>query len=402
MNVLHHVRRRALNARLKAAAWRFRRSVPEHVWSEHAAWLATCRSLARFPLPEEAAGDAVFVRSQTLRREALSHFRGRYEGRGGLRVLLHVPPARESMGGFSLFSNWLEGLSHLGIEAEAAPTGVPVMEEIERFRPTVFLTSDYESYLRWIDWGKLRKYRERHPFALVLVASAEHDGNTPEGPRLKAARERNVSFYVSFREPEYIEEHLRPWTAAGYDVLSVPFSANPIRQYHVPVAEPPLDYVFLASINPVKAPRYLEYLTPVIQGRRGVINGPGWGHDERVLGREYHPHIYGLGAIGLNVHIPISLNMMSEVNERTFILAVCGIFQLCDAPRALRRFFPEAAVPSASSASEYAEQFAFYLGDAKARERARLASLEAVYVGHTIFHRMVLFVERAARFVQDK
>jgi spore maturation protein CgeB len=112
--------------------------------------------------------------------------------------------------------------------------------------------------------------------------------------------------------------------------------------------------------------------------------------------------MYALGAIGINLHIPVSLDLCSEVNERTFILACCGMFQLCDAPKALRRFFPGIAVPSAENPSEYADMFSYFLKDPEKRLPYQLASLTAVYEGNTIFHRMTRFLDHALFVIKSK
>ena len=373
----------------------FRRCLPKRLWHEHEAWLAVCRGLAAQRLPADEAAGPVFALSQRLRSQTLEAYREKYTGRTDLRVLLHVPPAVSSMGGNSLFSNWFDGLRHMGVACAILETGKPANDVIEQFKPTVFFTSDHGSYLRWIDWSRLRTHRDRCPMALVLTASAEHDGNTPAGPRLKQARERQVDFFVSFREPEYIDEHLGAWTREGYDVLSVPFSANPTLQFHVPFEPKPLDFVFLASINQEKAVRYWRYYSRFLPKYRGVINGPGWGQDDLILARPYHAHAYALGAVGINLHIPTSLDLLTEINERTFILACCGVFQLCDSPQVLRRFFPKTAVVSADNPTEYAEKFAYYLKNPERRLSYQIESLKTVYNGHTIFHRMTTFLGRA-------
>lgn len=344
----------------------------------------------------------VFSLSQQLRRESLALNRDLFVNRPELRVMMHVPPAAISLGGNSLFSNWLDGLRHMGVPCEAVETGALANEAIERFRPTVFFSSDHTTYLQWIDWSRLRAYREQHPMVLVLTASAEHDGNTPAAGRLRFAREREVDFFVSFRDAEYIAEHLSAWTDAGHDVLSIPFSANPIWQFHVPFEPKPLDYAFLASTNPEKAVRYWRYLSSLLPKYRGVINGPGWGQDGLMLTRRYHSYLYALAQIGINLHIPISLDLLTEVNERTFILACSGTFQLCDAPQVLRRFFSEVAVPSAVTPVEYAEKFVHYLKNPQARTACQLASLRAVYADHTIFHRMTVFLARASISIEAR
>lgn len=388
-----YLRQQGHRAFLKIAAESFRRRLPSRLWDEHQAWLATCKGLSRFSLPSEDIGDPVFELSQRLRREALGTFKDKYLNNSELRVLIHVPPAHISMGGNSLFMNWIGGLRHMGVPCEIAYTGELVNDIIEKFRPSVFFTSDHELYLRCIDWPRLEVFRERHRLLLALTASAEHDCGMPAGPRLKLARDRGVDFFVSFREREYIETYLSEWLSEGYDILSIPFSANPIWQFHVPFDPKPLDYVFLASINSEKAPRYWKYFGGLLPKYRGVINGPGWKQNDCILKPQLHPYIYALGAIGINLHIPISLDLYSEINERTFILACCGTFQLCDSPQALRRFFPENAVPSATTPSEYGDKFLYYLKNPEKRTSCQIESLKAVYSAHTIFHRMSLFLD---------
>ena len=386
----------------KLAAETFRHRLPSRLWGEHQAWLATCKGLSQFPLPSEKTGDPVFELSQRLRRQALDMFKDKYSNKTGLRILIHVPPAHISMGGYSLFMNWVGGIRHMGVPCEIAYTGELANDVIEKFRPSVFVTSDHESYLRWIDWPRLAAYRERNVLALALTASAEQDCGLPAGPRLKLARNRGVDFFVSFREREYIVTHLSDWLSQGYDVLSIPFSANPTWQFHVPFDPKPLDYVFLASINTEKAPRYWRYFSRLLPKYRGVINGPGWKQDDLILKPLMHPYLYALGAIGINLHIPVSLDLYSEINERTFILACCGTFQLCDSPQALRRFFPEKAVPSATTPSEYSDKFQYYLKNPDKRKSCQIDSLKAVYSDNTIFHRMTLFLDHALEEIETK
>jgi hypothetical protein len=281
----------------------------------------------------------------------------------------------------------------MGVKCEMVPFGVSANDAIEKAGATVFFTSDHDSYIKWLDLERLKKYREKNPLVLIFTASAEHDGNPNAKKRLNRARSYGVDFFVSFREPEYVKEFLPDWKASGFDVISIPFSANPLVQRYIPFPTKPLDYVFLASSNPEKAPRYCRYLKSIFSQYQGVINGPGWNQDHLVLDRRFHSYIYALGAVGINLHIPVSLNLYSEINERTFILACCGIFQLCDAPQVLRRYFSENAVVSAETPDDYVEKFKFFLNNPEKRASYQLNSLRSVYQGNTIFHRMSFFVD---------
>ena len=101
-----------------------------------------------------------------------------------------------------------------------------------------------------------------------------------------------------------------------------------------------------------------------------------------------------MAVIGINLHLPISLEQVSEVNERTYILACCGLFQLTDAPKSLYQVFKPDAIVSADTPSEYQDKFEYYLRRPEARLPFILKSLEGVYAGHTIFHRMDQFVRK--------
>jgi spore maturation protein CgeB len=163
---------------------------------------------------------------------------------------------------------------------------------------------------------------------------------------------------------------------------------------YIPHAEKPLDYVFLASSNSDKRQRYWQYLRPIFKNYRGVINGPGWGQDDLILGREYHRFLYAMAAIGLNLHIPVSLEKFSEINERAYILACCGLFQLTDRPQSLGRVFPSDAIVCADSPAEYKDKFEHYLRHPDERLPFIQRSLDCIYTKHTIFHRMDMLIQK--------
>jgi len=371
-----------------------RRQVRPETWRDHARYIQACKSLANQPVPQALQDDPIYAASERLRRQAMAFFADRYKAQTGLRVMIHVPSPQSSMGGASLFCNWVDGLRFLGLETAGLPWGSDTTTAIELFRPTVLFTSDHSTYTDQFDWDFIRRYRARAPLALVMTASHEHDRNTPNVVRLEQAQRRGVSFFVSFREPEYIQAWLGEWRERGFEVVSIPFAANPLIYFYVPTTEKPLDYVFLASSNPAKLGRYRQYLLPIFRRYRGVVNGPGWGQDQLILTRDYHRFLYAMAAIGINLHIPVSLEQFSEVNERTYILACCGLFQLTDAPKTLHRLFKPDAIVSADTPSAYREAFDFYLHRPEARLPFILKGMECIYTGHTVFHRMDQFVQK--------
>ena len=97
-----------------------------------------------------------------------------------------------------------------------------------------------------------------------------------------------------------------------------------------------LDYVFLASINPAKWSRYFSYLTDIFINRYGYIDGPGW---EFGWSGSIDPlrdlFLYARAKVGLNLHLKEQIEWPCELNERTYMLATCGVPQLMDNPALL-------------------------------------------------------------------
>lgn len=372
----------------------FRFRVNPQTWSEHEKYINECEALANEQLNQDLRNDPVFLKSEQLRSKTISFFENRYKEKTGLRIMLHVPSIQSSAAGASIFRNWLDGLRFLGVQAYELPWGSDTTVAIKTFRPTVLLTSDHPNYTQQFDWDFIQKYRSYSPLAIIMTASHEHDGNSPNSFRLKQAQMRRISLFVSFRDDEYVQIWLKEWTESGFRVLSIPFSANPLIYYYVPNNNKPLDFVFLASSNlEEKLQRYKRYLMAIFHRYHGVINGPGWGQDELILTREYHRFLYAMAKIGINIHIPTSIELVSEINERSYIIACCGLFQLTDKPKTLYKVFNVDAIVSADTPSEYLEKFEYFLHCPEERLPFVQKGLECIYEGHTVFHRMDKFVQ---------
>jgi hypothetical protein len=307
-----------------------------------------------------------------------------------------------SIAGRSVFCGWIEGLQAMGVEAKELTWNTDTTREIQSFQPNVLLTSDYSIYTQQFDWNFIQAYRKQRPLVLILTASPESDGNTPNIPRLEQAKRWGVSFYVSFREPTYILSQLTDWSSYGFDVLSLPFSASPLQYYYVPNQSKVIDYIFLGSINPPKLSAYVHYWLPIVRHYSGLINGPGWGQDGLILDRPLHRLIYSIAKIGLNLHIPVSLESFSEINERTYILACCGLFQLVDKPKSLSTLYGPDDIVCAEAPSDYVDKFRYYLEHAEQRIPYIIKGLHSVYNGHTIFHRMDALMHRITKALKEQ
>jgi hypothetical protein len=312
---------------------------------------------------------------------------------------MYVPDAHHSPDGYSVFNNLRQAWDFIGVPAKGLPFGSSIGKYLHDFRPTVLLTSDRESYLSRIDWTEIARYRRVQQLHVGLTASLQEYGNTPLIGRLEWARRHGVDFYYSFRAPGYhaTRREYRPFYDKGFPILSVEFGANVLQCYPVFGIERDLDYVFLASSNPDKWPRYVAYLSGLFRHRAGFLDGPGWSRLSRSAPQSTHRYLYARVRVGLNLHIADSVDWPSELNERTDILAASGVPQLVDRARLLREHFSSRVVFNATSPREYADMFEHMLTDEGETRLRAMAALREVYERHTTFHRTEVLIPQLAQ-----
>lgn len=377
----------------------FENNIMDQTWSRHNETLLWAEEQSK--VDEKYLSNAIqnsesilVQRGYQFREKVLREFSNKYKDDKDLRILVHIPDKKWSPGGFSLFSNLAQSLNFIGIQVETVIVGNKIEAIFNTFQPTVFISSDHKSYLETIDWDFVNQYRQHYPLKIGLTASIEAYGNTPLIPRLKWARQKGIDFYYSFRAPEYFESRAdyKPFFEYGYDIISVEFGANPLVYFPVPDIECDFDYIFLASSNADKQKRYFQWLPKIVQNYIGFIDGPGWSKISRWAKQSTHRYLYARAKIGINLHIDDSLDWASELNERTYILAACGIPQLIDNAKLLPYRFSQETMFIANSPEEYSNMFAYMLKNPEECHKRALKALEEVFENHTTLHRAEKFV----------
>ncbi len=383
-------------------------SVHSQTWKKHdyyLDWAGSCLlNASRIEKKESylTSSEAAVISGYKLRQKVIEEYRGKYASLKNIRILIHLPESEVSPGGYSLFNNLLQSIYFLGVPARALEWNQQIENVLDAFKPTIFITSDHDSFLSKIDWAAVSKYRCKADLKIGLTASLEEYGNTPLIQRLGRARERKVDFYYSFKSVEYIASHqgYRPFFENGCNILNVEFGANPLLYYPIPNVERDINYVFLASSNQDKWPRYFSYLTKIFSEHSGFIDGPGWLLIKKWAAPPVHRYLYARGKIGINLHITNSIEWASELNERTYILAACGIPQLVDNAKLLPARFSDECFFIAKTPKEYYDMFASMLDQPEEAKRRALIAQQEVFSRHTTFHRAEKFITELSRDVQ--
>ena len=381
----------------------FENKIDKRTWQNHdeiLQWAEALAHLSESELQEQilASDKPIVKKGYELREKILNEFRDKYTDEA-IKIMIHLPSKESSPGGYSLFSNMAESFKFIGIETVLLHVGEDIKDKLNEFKPTIFLSSDHKSYTSKIDWEAIGEYKKSHNLQVGLTASIEEYGNTPLKQRLDWGKSIGIDFYYSFRAPEYFSTRAeyRPFFEYGHQILSVEFGANPLLYFPLPNIDKDIDYLFLASSNGDKQKRYFEWLPKIVTQYFGFIDGPGWHKISRWASQPTHKFLYARTKIGINLHIDDSMDWASELNERTYILAACGVPQLVDNAKLLEYRFSSEAMFIASTPKEYAELFEYMLNSPDECQKRALIALEEVYTKHTTFHRADGFIQQLKR-----
>ena len=91
----------------------------------------------------------------------------------------------------------------------------------------------------------------------------------------------------------------------------------------------------------------------------------------------------------MNYHLEAQKQNRSEVNERTFIIASCGEFQLVDNPKLIYEFYTDDDMAIVSDQYEYIEKFKYYLNKPLERlEKSHKVLVKTYEKDFSIFNRL--------------
>ena len=339
--------------------------------------------------------DEIVEKGKSLRQKVLLEFKDKLKFKSDLKILIHVPPKEISPGGYSLFSNMLDSFNFLGVDARSIGWNENFKEHYEKFKPTHLITSDADSYISQFDWNFIDKKRKSDGLKTCITISDLSLEKTPFSSRKSHDVYSKIDIYYGFRASEYYKSRsiFNQVFENGQDIHSIEFGANPIYYYPVQVPEKQYDYVFLASSNYDKHKRYFKWFKFLTQKNYvGFIYGPGWSFSKVSLEKEYHRFAYANARIGINLHIDDSIKWASELNERTYILAACGVPQLIDDAKLLEKRFSKDSMFQAKNPEEYERMFKYVLDNPQEAKRRALLALEEVFNNHTTFHRAESFI----------
>lgn len=342
---------------------------------------------------QRCSGEEALSRHAAALRSALfREMDGRWSGWADrLRILLHLPRYAEFPAARSFQRNLAAGLARLGVVVAFWPEEEPLGPILEGVRPTLLLSIDRH----WLpphrgeigdEAAHLHAYRQKHALAFGLTCNHVDPATLAE--RLAQCRQLGVDFFYSSHAPEFVRDRYGALIQAGFPVASCEFGANPMT--HFPLCDVPrdLDFVFFGSANGEKWDRYCKYFSTPWREHPGLIVGHGWSKAAADrLPDDHLNHLYARARIGVNLHVPSQIALPTEINERAYNLAACGVPQVTDRPAQLARQLGDDAVFAADTPEDFARQFDAALAQPNRAAEKALRALEQVMNRHTVLHR---------------
>jgi len=325
-----------------------------------------------------------------------------------LKILYHIPNPRGLGADRWIYEGWRDAFAGLGHDVFELVNGDDIAEKTGRLQPDIFWTA-YNLIDIPRDKDLLMSMRSRGIKVMMRM-------DWPRKPQeVEVIRnEEIVDLYFDEREPESMTEFERQTGRKYYTVTNAANSAFhfPAR----PVAKYQYDLVYLGAKLPKKKWFFDNVLIPLSGKYKVGIFGPYWTVKDNVLCAaqklclksglrpiadvinkfrivippEEENQLYSSAKICLNYHEREEDGSQPHyiVNQRTFKIAACGGFQICDHVPALRKYFDDDEVVMVKDKDDWFRKIDYYLSHEEERRRIQKKGSERALKEHTYNNRV--------------
>jgi spore maturation protein CgeB len=329
-----------------------------------------------------------------------------------MRILYHILYSKATGADRWIYEGWRDVFNDLGHEFFEMNAGGDLKEVADAIRPHIFMTAINLLNLKkdiivlkqmrrngtkiflWVHWPLIKNIlKEAEPYLLADDIADVYFG------------EREPESMMNFEKTTGKKYHVIPNAANR----TIHFPTSPVDKYQY-------DIVYLGAKLPLKKWFYDNVLLPLTKKYKVGIFGPYWTLRDNILrvGSRFCKNIrYKAGTSffdNLRILIPpedenklyssakICLNFHERekdgsqphyiLNQRTFKIPACGGFQICDCVPALRKYFSEDEVITASlDSKDWFKKIEYYLNHDKERNEIREKGTKRVLKEHTYHNR---------------
>lgn len=315
---------------------------------------------------------------KSLRKNLLEKYKDSYKNKH-FKFLIYSP-----VNGYWKYSflAWQQALNYMGIDADI----------IYEINPDI----DYSSYDTSITIGISdyinNSFRNQSITSIknkIGIVSVQLNNDEMDLVNVQSCKKFNFKFLISSLVEQTNSSSLYNWINNNINIINIPFGFNPLNYYPENVKKV-YDYFFVGTNSYVKYKETEEYLMPILNKyQNGILRGAGWGNNIPELHPNNTNFFYNRSKINLNYHLDMQKQIRNEVNERTFVIASCGGFQLVDNPKLINEFYTEEDMVIVSDEYEYVEKFQYYLNKPLERlEKSHNALVKTYAKECSLFNRL--------------
>lgn len=339
-----------------------------------------------------------------------------------MKILYQIPSLATIYAGRTIYygyKNAFEDLGHQFMPLTADDDMDAVMDE---FLPDIFITGLNSHSLRYLDFEKLKKHRQRGMKVLVNIPfwrSPLSKMRVNEAPSLKDNKEL-LSLVKSGRlgDAYYNVCEQGDWRMDGFEkTVGRPYHTVPLAADRIVLEgaefDPAFksDIVYIGTNLPEKRQFFKEYVDPIRSRYNVKLYGQDWTAFDRGLGwvqrfGQYfniHPLaqirkpklkleqegiIYASTAIAINVHEEYQKKFGGDCNERTFKIPFCHGFEITDDVACISKYFIEnEEMVIAHSKNDWLEKVNYFMDKPDQRQSIIEAGRARVVKDHTYHNR---------------
>lgn len=326
----------------------------------------------------------IVCKGKELRKGLLENYKERYK-RKKIKLLIYSP----SNGYWKYsFQSWKQCLNYMGIEVDVI---YEISSDFNYSYYDGFITIAENTYIN----NSLRNEFIYNIKNKIGIVSKQHNNEELDLINIQLCKKFNFKFLISSLVKERNSDIFCNWTNNGIKIVNAPFGFNPITSYPED-AKKIYDYFLVGSNSYLKFEETEKYVVPILnQYKNGILRGTGWGNGIPELNPNNSNFFYNRSKVNLNYHLDIQKKKRTEVNERTFIIASCGAFQLIDNPNMICEFYSENHMAIARDEYEYIEKFKYYLDKPLERlEKSYNALVNTYEKDYSLFNRLDEIVKK--------
>lgn len=329
---------------------------------------------------------------ERLRLDLLKRFKNYYIHKK-LSVLIHLPPIKASVGANSFLHNLGIGLDFMGVEVNYFWDNLSI-EDLDGV--DIIFGIGFKNFTDNINWKLINEFKKNNSLKIFLQTTFDIENSTDAKNYIDYYKSFDIDTFYSFDTDDFnMSFGLKKFfTQNNVKLFSFEFSANPILHYPIFSFNKEFDFIFLGSTNHDKINRYFNYFKPLFIKYSGLVAGPGWPWcDNYESIGDIDRFLYSNAKTSVNLHIDTQIKYKRQLNERSYILAACGIPQIIDNVPLIKDRFNRIGLIS-NTPTDFSNNIKLVLGSDSLQEELAINALNEVYQKHTIFTRIVDFISQ--------